>query len=55
MTRLRQLAIGLCGVGALVLAGVASGTTATEAHAATAPGYVTLLVGRGMYGKMTAG
>ena len=29
--------------------------TAPAARAATAPGYITLLVGRGMYGKMTGG
>jgi hypothetical protein len=32
-----------------------SSATAPTAQAASAPGYITLLVGRGMYGKMTGG
>jgi hypothetical protein len=40
---------------ALILAGLDLVTSTAPARSATAPGYVTLLVGRGMYGKMTAG
>ena len=39
----------------LTLVEAMSPATAAAVHAATAPGYVTLLVGRGMYGKMTGG
>jgi len=52
---LRKIKICLFSVSILILAGPLSTTSTTPAHAATTPGYITLLVGRGMYGKMTAG
>jgi hypothetical protein len=51
MLLLSLVAIGLTSVEAWS----SSPAMAPAAQAATAPGYITLLVGRGMYGKMTGG
>jgi hypothetical protein len=53
--QLRETIAGLFGAGALVLTGLTPVPGVPSAHADTAPGYITLLVGRGMYGKMTGG
>jgi hypothetical protein len=53
---LRLLVLGLVGATALTLTEATWPTrNAPAAHAATAPGYITILVGRGMYGKITGG
>jgi hypothetical protein len=44
-----------CVVCALALVAPVPTATARSGKASAAPGYITLLVGRGMYGKMTAG
>src|SRR5687768_7614917 len=53
--QLRKTIAGLFGAGALVLTGLTPVPAVPSAHADTASGYITLLVGRGMYGKMTGG
>jgi hypothetical protein len=53
--QLRKIFLGLFGVGALILSGLTPVSGVPTAHAVTGPGYTTLLVGRGMYGKMTSG
>jgi hypothetical protein len=52
----RMLLLSLVAIGLTsVQAWSSSPAMAPAAQAATAPGYITLLVGRGMYGKMTGG
>jgi hypothetical protein len=45
----------LLAIGLTLVEASSSPAMAPAAQAATAPGYITLLVGRGMYGKMTGG
>jgi hypothetical protein len=52
---MRMLLLSLVVASGLTLTEATSPGTAPTAHAATAPGYITLLVGRGMYGKVTGG
>jgi hypothetical protein len=51
----RLVVLSLLLAAGLTLVEAMSPATAVAARAATAPGYITLLVGRGMYGKMTGG
>ena len=52
--RLLPLSLVLA-IGLTLVEASSSPALASAAQAATAPGYITLLVGRGMYGKMTGG